>query len=361
MKYGIITHYDVHNHGALLQLNGLKQVLKEQGIEASALQFDKNYDFFDRSMKSKYEISIKSVGIYMKYLTERGLACFCYNFNKKRTLEAFKQQEHLVGGYYTECGELDGVVVGSDEVFALHTGPTPAFFGHALPSKKVFSYGGCFGPTTIADVDKLHCRPLIASGLTNMIGLGMRDQNSINIAEELTGKKATLVCDPVILYGYEKEIASKTRPMSDKYMIVYAYDQRMNAPEEVADIKAYARNHGLKIVSPGFFHKWVDKNVNCDPIELLNWFQHAECVVTDTFHGCVMSIITGREMAVKLRDNANKLYNLMTEYEITDRKVDDKMDLEGVFGHKVNWEATNKQVKARRAASLAYIKEMIAL
>ena len=28
MKYGIIMHYDVHNHGALLQLNALKQILK---------------------------------------------------------------------------------------------------------------------------------------------------------------------------------------------------------------------------------------------------------------------------------------------------------------------------------------------
>ena len=65
MKYGIITHYDVHNHGALLQLNGLKQGLKSLGIEASALQFDKNYDFMGRAMKAKYEISFKSVGIYM--------------------------------------------------------------------------------------------------------------------------------------------------------------------------------------------------------------------------------------------------------------------------------------------------------
>lgn len=361
MKYGIITHYDVHNHGALLQLNGLKQILKFYGIDASALQFENNYDFLGLEMKAKYEISIKSVGIYLKYLADRGLSCFWYNFNKKKTLDAFKQQEKLVGGYYTECGELDGVVVGSDEVFALHTGPTPAFFGHALPSKKVFSYGGCFGPTTIDEVDKKHCRAFVASGLCNMVGLGMRDMNSFTIAEELTGKKATLVCDPVILYGYEKEIAGKVRPMVEKYMIVYAYDQRMNAPEEVDAIKEYARNHGLKVVSPGFFHKWVDKNVNCDPIELLNWFQHAECVVTDTFHGCVMSIITGREMAVKLRDNANKLYNLMIEYEITDRVLGDSMQLENVFTKKVNWAATNKQVKARRASSLEYLKQMIAL
>lgn len=49
MKYGIITHYDVHNHGAVLQLNALIKVLKRDfGIDAKALQFDKNYDFTGR-------------------------------------------------------------------------------------------------------------------------------------------------------------------------------------------------------------------------------------------------------------------------------------------------------------------------
>lgn len=42
MKYGIITHYDVHNHGALLQLNTLKQILKLYVIDAQAFRFDKN-------------------------------------------------------------------------------------------------------------------------------------------------------------------------------------------------------------------------------------------------------------------------------------------------------------------------------
>lgn len=361
MKYGIITHYDVQNHGALLQLNGLKQALKSQGIEAKALQFDKNYDFMGRELKAKYEIGIKSVGIYIKFLLERGFGCTWFNYVKKGTLDKFRKDADLIGEYYSECDELGGVVVGSDEVFALHTGPTPAFFGHALPCKKVFAYGGCFGPTKIEDIDKWHCRALVASGLGSMCGLGMRDQNSIEIGAELTGKQPELVCDPVILYGYEKEIANKKRPMADKYMIVYAYDQRMNAPEEVAAIKTYAKKMGYKIVTPGFYHKWADKCVNVSPIELLNWFQYAECVVTDTFHGCVMSIITGREMAVKLRDNANKLLNLMTEYEIVERKLDETMQLEGVFSKKVNWEAINRQVKERRAASMAYLKRMINL
>lgn len=367
MTYGIITHYDVHNHGALLQLNGLKQVLKAEGIEASALQFDKNYDFLGRELKAKYEISIKSIGIYVKYLKEKGLSQFWYNYQKRKTLNAFRKSAKLIGSYYTDCGELDGVVVGSDEVFALHTGPTPVFFGHALPCKKVFAYGGCFGPTTIDDVEKLHCRAFVASGLQSMCGLGMRDQNSISISEELTGKRSELVCDPVILYGYEQELKDMVRPMQKKYMVIYSYDNYLNEPHEIEAIKAYAKKNDLKIVSPGFLHKWADKSVNVNPIELLNWFQHAECVVTNTFHGCVMSIITGREMAVKARkgtathDNSNKLLNLMQEYEIIDRKIDDTMQLDEVFSRKVDWKVTNQQVKERRAQSLDYLKRMIAL
>lgn len=359
MKYGIITHYDVHNHGALLQLNGLKQVLEREGIHAFALRFDKNYDFMGRELKAKYELSVKSIGIYLNYLREKGLACFLYNYKKRKTLNQFRRMAELIGDYYTESDELDGVVVGSDEVFALHTGPTPAFFGHALPSQKVFSYGGCFGPTTIEDVDRWHCRAFVSSGLQSMCGLGMRDQNSVKIAAELTGKQPELVCDPVILYGYEKEVAGKQSPIKEKYMIVYAYDNRLNEASEYAPIKAYAREKGLRVVSPGFFHKWVDVNVNCDPIELLNWFQHAECVVTDTFHGCVMSIITGREMAVKLRDNANKLQNLMEEYEIADRIIGTDWNLNPIFSRPVDWTRTNEQIRVRRASSYDYLKRMI--
>lgn len=366
MKYGIITHYDVHNHGAVLQLNALVKVLKNNlCIDAKALRFDKNYDFMGHTMKAKYEISWKSVGIYLNYLKEKGLRCFVFNYNKKRTLERFKRAENLIGDYYTECGNLDGVIIGSDEVFALHTGPTPVFFGHALPSERVFAYGGCFGPTTLNDVDKYHCRALVSSGLKSMCGLGMRDMNSVQIGETLTGMKPELVCDPVILYGYREELSGMARPMSSKYILIYSYDNYLNELYEVEAIKAFARKNGCKVVSPGFYHSWADKNVNADPIELLNWFQHSEFVVTNTFHGCVMSIITGREMAVKLRkgtsnhDNANKLYNLMQEYEITDRQIDDKMQLDEVFRQKVNWEATNQQIKKRRAASMDFLKRMI--
>ena len=359
LQYGIITHYDVLNHGAMLQLNAMVQVLKENGIEAQALQFEKNYDFMDRKEVFKYKVGIGSIFAYLKFLKERGVRNFIFLYKKTKLQDAFKRAHSLIGPFYSECGELDGVVIGSDEVFALHTGPTPVFFGHALPSKKVFAYAGCFGPTTEADVEKKNCRAFVESGLRSMAGLAMRDQNSIQITEDLTGVKPELVCDPVILYGYQKEIAAGARPLKEKYMVVYAYDKRMNESEEVKAIKTFATQRGLKIISPGFYHKWVDKNVNPPYDDILNWFKYAECVVTDTFHGAVMSLITNREMAVKVRDNGNKLVNLLNEYGLDNRLIDDSWNLEKTFSSVIDWKYTNMQIEKRRYSSLDYLKRMI--
>lgn len=84
-KVGIVTHYDVHNHGAILQLNALIHVLRERyAIEAKALQFDKNYDFLGHKLKAKYDISAKSIGIYVRYLKDKGVKCMYFNYQKER-------------------------------------------------------------------------------------------------------------------------------------------------------------------------------------------------------------------------------------------------------------------------------------
>lgn len=362
MKYEIITHYAVHNHGASLQLNALIKVLKKDfNIEAQALRFETNYDFADKSVKEKHQISIKSVGYFVNYIKERGLKLFLFNIKKKQLFSRFNSQENLIGESSKTSVPLDGVIIGSDEVFSLFAGPTPEFFGYNLPSKKVFAYAGCFGPTTIEDVKRVHCEDFVRNGLNSMVGLSMRDQNSIAIAKEYTGRDAELVVDPVILYGYKEELSRLTDPGLPKYLLVYAYESRLNDPKEYQAILDYAHSEGMIVVCPGFYHQWADKNINTDPVELLRYFKYAECVVTDTFHGCVLSLITRRDMAVRLRDNTNKLLNLMKVYGIDDRGIDDRWDLNAIFSKGVDWNYVNDQIDKRRAASKDYLKRMIEL
>ena len=59
-KVGIITHYDVHNHGAHLQLYALVKCLAKLGYEAKALRFQKNYDFMGGAEAGKkYNVRIE--------------------------------------------------------------------------------------------------------------------------------------------------------------------------------------------------------------------------------------------------------------------------------------------------------------
>lgn len=359
-QFGIITHYDVHNHGALLQLTALIKVLKTRGIEAKALQFDKNYDFMGRRLKAKYDISIKSVGIYLKYLKEKGIGCTRYNYNKRKTLNKYKTTENIIGCYYSESPLLDGIIVGSDEVFALHTGPTPVFFGHCLPSDNIFAYAGSFGPTTIEDINRLHSRAFVQSGIENMKYVTVRDANSASIIQKLTGNQPPIVVDPVILYGYKDEISNLPTPPYKNFLLVYAYDNRMNSPEEVEAIRNYAKSRGLKTLSPGFYHEWCDYNINVDPITLLTYFKNAQEVVTDTFHGSVMSLITGAKFAVKTRDsNHLKLMNLLQEYGLESRIFQKWSDIASTMRPSIDYDSVNKEIELRRDSSMKHIDNIL--
>lgn len=361
-KFGIVTHYDVHNHGALLQLTALVRVLARMGIEAKALRFDKNYDFLGHELKAKYDVSVRALGQYLKFLGERGFGSTLYNVRKRRTLMAYKAGMGIVGDYYSESPRLDGVIVGSDEVFALHTGPTPVFFGHCLPTDSVVAYAGSFGPTTVEDVKRLHCESLVGGGLRSMRGVTVRDVNSADVVEALVGVRPEIVVDPVLLYGFGEEIASLAMPKERGYLLVYAYDNRMNSPQEVAAIKEYARKRGLKTLSPGFYHEWCDINVDVDPLRLLSYFKYADEVVTDTFHGSIMSMITQARFAVMTREsNRFKLTSLLHEYGLDNRIFEDWNDVGETLASAIDYESVNREIESRRAASMAQLNRLIAL
>ncbi len=356
MKIGILTYYGVHNHGAVMQANALKQVLAEMGHEVSFLSFDRDYRYISSQQRNKYQISLKSIPFYVKYMCQRGLPNILYNVKKRGTLDRFRAEcmGNLVP--YSEF-HGDAVIIGSDEVFSLEIGFNSMLFGLSLPVEKRLSYAASFGPTTLEDIERKEMTDAIAVGLKGLSSLGVRDRNSQDLVQSITGKNATLVCDPVILYGYKKEMSGDIA--CGKYAVVYAYDSRMNDMQEVEQIKAFAKSMGLKLVSVGFYHPWCDRNVNVSPYELLKWIKGAEVLITDTFHGTVFSIICNTPMVVKLRNNSNKLHFLLEEYGIEDRITEDFSNLKELAAQPLDFEKINKILEAKRTASKAFLCEAL--
>lgn len=357
MKIGILSYYGVHNYGALLQANALKTVLDSMGHECFFLTFSRNYDMTPVHKISKYRIGFGSVAFYLRYLMDKGPGNILFNLQKARIAKKYRTENIPLAERYCDfCG--DAAIIGSDEVFSLEVGINPFFFGHGIRCPKVLSYAGCFGPTTIDEIDSMNYRDLISSGLMKMDAVSVRDQNSNEIVEKLARRSAEIVCDPVILYGYKDEMVS-AKPKMDDYIVVYSYDRNMNDPQEAAAIRDFAKEKRCKIVSVGNYHKWCDKNIVADPVGMLTWIKNAKYVITDTFHGTVVAIICNTPMMVKIRGNSNKLEFLLKEYELTNRIVSDFHELSQAADKNIDFHAVNRIIDKKRQLSMNYLMEAL--
>ncbi len=359
-KTGIITHYDVHNHGAQLQMYALSKVLGELGYEAKALRYRKNYDFMAENASKKYNITLASIPTYFKYLIQKGIGRTIYNMKKRSILKNFRSNQNLIGEYYSHAKDLELVVIGSDEIFSIEPGLNPWFYGMGIPCKKVISYAASFGSTTKEFISDMYAEEFVEAGLTHISNCSVRDKNSQSIVKHFTDRDVPIVCDPVLLYGYVDQInfaRESKKETKEKYILVYSYDNTMNESENVEKIRAYAKAKGLKLYSVGFYHKWCDKNINVDPLDIFDWFVGAEEVITDTFHGAVLSIVTNSAMFVKLKaTNRNKLLWLMKEYGLEDRVLDDFSELNTISNKHIDFNKVNVIVGEKRNNSLNYLK-----
>ena len=88
--------------------------------------------------------------------------------------------------------------------------------------------------------------------------------------------------------------------------------------------------------------------------------QSAEYVITDTFHGCVLSTLVKTEFVVYIRDsNINKISFLLESLCLNDRKINKFSTLENCFANKINWENTNKRINDLRVQGLNYLKGVL--
>lgn len=357
MRIGIITYYGVHSHGAVLQANALKSVLEGMGHQVEFLTFDRNYDFIPKENSKKYKIGLNSIPFYTRYLFEKGPVNIARNIQKNNTLNAYRRTHLKMGARYSDF-DGDLVIVGSDEVFSLEIGVNPFMYGHGLKKIPVVSYAGCFGPTTFDDIINLGEQELISSGLGKMKAVSVRDENSLSIFKKLTDKKAELVCDPVFLYGYPEQL-KLSRPQKGKYILVYSYDRNMNESAEVESIKRFAKDNNSKIIAVGYPHKWCDRYIDVNPDELIRYVNHASCVITDTFHGSVLSMLCNTSFLVKLRGNRNKLEFLLKQHNLENRIIQNMADICNRSCMDMNFEKVNQTINELRNKSLEFLKNAI--
>lgn len=361
-KVGIISMQKVPNYGSYLQAYALKQIILNAGADSvDFLDIEKGRQFLHESKTNRV------IDILKVFLSGKAVARIkTRSYLKIRRGRFLPYYEYFRNDNPTDT-IYDLAVIGSDEVFNCCQ-PSPwgfsrQLFGDVENSRKTISYAVSFGSTTLRDIEKYHLNGEIAECLEMMGSVSVRDDISFQIVKYLTGKEPQKHLDPVLIYGYKEELNRDVRDVipQEDFMIVYSYAGRIDDRKEIKSIKAFARQHGLRLYSLFCNYSWCDGEIVPEhPLQIPAIFRKARFAVTDTFHGTIFSVISHIKFGTLVRDNnAQKLLALLGGLGLIDRIVKTPELLSSVLKKDVNYDGVESILEEERKRTSSYLSQHI--
>lgn len=357
-KIGILSMQRIINYGSFLQAYALKSMLESLGHHIEFVDYHPGSPLAPATGKMCKLRSILTLNARLSHRIRY------LNFKRQFAEKNHALLELDAPPNYTP--ELDILIIGSDEVFNCtqanpNVGYTPELFGKGNQAKKVITYAASFGNTTVDKLDHYNKTAEIASLLNRLDTISVRDENSRNIIQNLTGRDPFLHFDPVLVYDIIGQCPLPDIPVSEKYLLLYAYPGRITNIESDW-IRDYAARKGLKIYTAGGVQRCADRFLDCSPFELLSYFVHAREVITDTFHSTIFSVITKRPFVTIIRPSAGasygneeKLTDLLKRLDLSDRAVRNVYEIPHITDREINFEKTGQIITAGRKSAQRYL------
>ena len=375
MKIGILSMQRIINNGSLLQAYGLKKIIESLGNTVQFVDFkvsDEENEIF--TLKEKIQ-NFNSV-LYTLLVSFRNLL----KFGPKGIAIAIsnhKVRNNFLNNYMSVLNlskepnyspKVDVLVFGSDEVFntvqyvELGKGYAWQLYGADNNAGKLVSYAASFGHTTYKGLEKYNMLDKSRELLSKFTAFSVRDRNSYDIIKRLTGKEASINIDPVLLYDFA-DIEIKQPKIKD-YILIYGYPGRINDKQEVAEIKAFAKKYNKKLVCVNMMQAWCDEFIYAHPFDLLGYFKYADYVVTDTFHGAVISIKYNIPFIQFVREskgysNNQKVGYLLSSFGLEDRILQKTEELEEVMLKPIAYEKVNEILISEKTKAMNYLKRVL--
>ncbi len=163
--------------------------------------------------------------------------------------------------------------------------------------------------------------------LNDMDAISVREKSLKQYLEENSSLKVAHVLDPVLMNGPEFYDRIAVKPEEEHYLLLYYVMER--AMDTIRQAVAYARKHHLKIieitdnpVKDGKLKKYsnLDYTFRYDIGigEWIGYIKHADCIFTNSFHGCCLSVIYEKDFYVGFR-KSDKVTDFLETFRLLDR------------------------------------------
>ena len=326
MRIAILTIPLNANYGGILQAYALQTTLENLGGQDVVV--------LDNPYLLKMPPKILTPFVYAARLIGRKLGAYSGNIKKEVAKNTYcantyhfvheNIHEYFINGLKDiPKGRFDAVVVGSDQIwrpyfFHLYFGEMPDAFLRFTESWNIkrIAYAPSFGVEKweFSDAETEESKKYIKL----MDAVSCREQEGVEMCRRyLDCDTVKHVLDPTMLLAKEdyRKFVHVNEGKTGK-LLVYVMD-RDDDKQTVVD--AIAREHSLTpcsiyqagVASPPSVEYWLQQ------------FEDAECVVTDSFHACVFSIIFGKEFVAYANQNRglSRFTSLLKMFGLEDRLV----------------------------------------
>lgn len=363
MKIAIITLPLHTNYGGLLQAYALKAALESLGNEVTVVDlkdkmplpvwYKAPFIYASRMLKKMFKPS-SGVEVFRELNFRRELPL---RSSKTRTFVDGLISPRVVSSYSDlKVGEYEGYVVGSDQVWR------PRYFGRIedaflkftddWPVKRV-AYAASFGTDQLEyEYETLDSCSRLLAGFD---AVSVREDVAVGMCEEWFGYEGAVhVLDPVMLLGADVYSAlgavAVEHPCKGKIM-TYFLD---SSHEKECVVDYIAGITGKEVVRTSKEH--IVPAVE----QWLAGFCDADYVVTDSFHGCVLSILLHKKFVAvgnSLRGMA-RMSSLMAMFGLDGRLVQgiDPEDDGEYWLSEPDWDAVDAVLEEQRSKSFAFLE-----
>jgi hypothetical protein len=372
-KVGILTFHFSKNYGALFQAYGLRSYLVNQGYDVEFINYHPEH--IEAGGELKLNNFYKKSGIKVLYLKLTSLKeKYFGNKNIRVGFQNFRDKFlNIQGKEYKSLDELnnanlnyDFIICGSDQIWSQsdHFGIDPIYFLDFVVKKntKKISYAPSFGKDSI---DEKYYQN-IASYLESFKSISAREKSGVNIIKKLTNKDVSLVPDPSILVNNYMDIMKPYPNINKNYIFCYYLRSRLN----VGDIAEYvSEKTDYQIYSPHNPHRrWkeVGETIYPSPNQWLYMLYNSKVVITNSFHGTILSILLNKpfivvgiggerakynERVLNLLSQCSLEHRLVTEYNVN--------ELDALLEENINWVPVNEKVNKMRLQGVDFLSDAL--
>lgn len=337
-KIGILTFQNANNFGAVLQAYALQETVKKM-LPATVEII--NYD---------------SPQMGLKRLQSSVFKDFTANYLNLSSPYADRNA-------FSEI--YDAVIVGSDQVWNPEiTGFDTTYFLPAVPDTiKKISYAASIG----LNLDCLSSySEFFKASLWDFPCLSLRERTHIDYLSKLLDRSVTASIDPTLLLTAEEYTHAFQLPtISDKYLFLFSYAAD---PKPLDTANLISLQTGYPVICYSLYYKSVHLITgsklyySLSPEKWLTYIKNAGLIITDSFHGVMLSIIFKRPFYAYTPNKSNmlRIVDALELFGLSERRLS-RIDCINDINFNLDYTDTEQILERERRKSMDYLTNALAL